>query len=192
MLRLEDECRSETDRVWAAAEGVDPRLLQPLFHGNRLMVASDIESQESSVTSDVLDEALLSFDVSEFDLDEGSAVGNHLHEALLVQGAPESAELEESDWIGSCLKVVKLSNLVRCEEAAQKPSEGDDVRLLSQIPVVVTPELASSSEACLGLVDNESNAFLFRELSESFVKVRSRHLVVNRRNRLDDDCCNIL
>ncbi|CAG9941021.1 unnamed protein product [Clonostachys rosea f. rosea IK726] len=177
---LEDEHGSETDGVDTAGANVDEELLHRLDEGGRVDgVEGDKHGSVNNVplalASQVLDVlGVLGSELLELGVEDLANAGGLLDEFLVEDLTNNSAAHDDTGWVadpGVELAVGLVGDeLAVAEEVAGRLGllgEGDDVGRGGEVPVGVAPELSGGAEAGLDLVDDEGDAVLLRQVTET-------------------------
>ena len=70
-------------------------------------------------------------------------------------------------------------------------TKGDEISWSVEVPVLVSPHFSSASNSCLGLVNHKWNTVVKGDLSQLSIEVGSCHLVLESRNRFDNNGSHI-
>jgi hypothetical protein len=213
VLLLEDQHRPEADGLSSRATDVDADGLSVL---QDLITSGRVPGDEGTLalTTEVLDLfGELGSKALEAGVEVGTSLGGVLNEVLVLDlvedGAEEDSTSRVAEPAGILLVLCEkfkpwMSNLrveltvglvgselrVAVEVACSLGllGEGDHVRRVLQVPVVVSPEFASGTDTSLDLIDNHENVVLAGNSTEASEEGRRGVVVATLRlNGLDNN-----
>ena len=174
MLLLEVKRGSQADSLDTAATLMDSLSLKLGEHLVTELNGVTVEGEEGSLAADGFDE-LRVFDgqSGQFVLEVGASLDGQLSQLVflddvVLSGSQSDANRVSHEGVHVAVRRGHPRVLVVIESAREHLlSEGDEVRRLSQVPLLMSPHGASEANASLHLVNDEVDSELLGDVLES-------------------------
>lgn len=142
-------------------------MLEPHVQVVSIDTLTAIEAQICTVSSNILDPAVVTSDVIQFNFEEAASIVNELKQASVLDFLPGHSEVEKVDHIYLLIESAAhgVNSIVKSAVEATKASVstkghniGTSAIVFVKVPVLVRPHLCTSANTNLGFINDEGNA----------------------------------